>query len=168
MCRLMINEWIRHELLSDTYKVAHLISLVICLAFFSTVTPCWATFPERNLFGMNWNRLLKYRSPNRQCRSLNDLIWLIHDISRYGACSFRLSEPTVTNDLPLVAWKTMTWVQCSSTLVTWLSELAYSEMHFSEPHWRGITVTITVLQPLYRTTCVSPQRQLRTGGFCWS
>ena len=28
--------------------------------------------------------------------------------------------------------------------------------------------TTTVLRPLYRTTCVSRNLQLRTGGFCWS
>jgi len=30
------------------------------------------------------------------------------------------------------------------------------------------TTTATILQPLYRTTCVSRHPQLRTGGFCWS
>jgi len=29
-----------------------------------------------------------------------------------------------------------------------------------------ITTIITALRPLYRTTCVSQQLQLRTGGFC--
>jgi len=27
--------------------------------------------------------------------------------------------------------------------------------------------TASVLQPLYRTTCISRHLQLRTGGFCW-
>jgi len=27
--------------------------------------------------------------------------------------------------------------------------------------------TCTVLQPLYRSTCISQHLQLRTGGFCW-
>jgi len=27
--------------------------------------------------------------------------------------------------------------------------------------------TTTVLQPLYRSTCISRHLQLRTGGFCW-
>ena len=30
------------------------------------------------------------------------------------------------------------------------------------------TTTTTILQPLYRTTCISQHLQLRTGRFCWS
>jgi len=34
-------------------------------------------------------------------------------------------------------------------------------------HWKHIHDTI-ILQPLYRSTCISQQPQLRTWGFCWS
>jgi len=30
------------------------------------------------------------------------------------------------------------------------------------------TTTTTILQPLYRKTCINRHLQLRTGGFCWS
>jgi len=38
------------------------------------------------------------------------------------------------------------------------------------PHGNNLSIqtqTSTVLQQLYRLTCVSRQLQLRTGGFCW-
>jgi len=36
-----------------------------------------------------------------------------------------------------------------------------------EKSWVTVNATITVLRPLYSSTCVSRPLQLRTGGFCW-
>jgi len=41
-------------------------------------------------------------------------------------------------------------------------------LHSTTTNKRETIHNTTILQPLYRTTCISLHLQLRTAGFCWS
>jgi len=94
------------------------------------------------------------------------------EIPRRHRCKWQTEVCSVYVSTTATYW----WVLASYTDTTGWHRMPLAAESDKVPNtWQGYikcggicTTTTTILQPLYRTSCVSQHLQLRTAGFCWS